>query len=779
MNFTCMRSFACPLSLPPHRSHGLRSPARRSAVAALCRVFSPLSLVFLAMLPLRAQTLPAFAVAPSASPSGYVYIGNTVTLSGTATGTPAITYQWKFNDTPIAGATATSFDLSPTDRNQSGYYYLTATNAAGSVTSPPVGISVEPMPLDHTTVDTSFLFNLPGVGTAYPQADGTILVPGGTRTEDGSRIAATRLNPNGSIDPSFHRAVLGGSGNPYAGLLFEPNGKIVLIGQFSSVDGVAIDNFARLNADGTLDPSFTGDVAVQSAALALAPISNDRLLVLTRTGDQITVSRLTAEGAVDASFTSYILPAASLVQTYGATITSTSDFAGRLIVGVSTRRLIDSKAYVIRFLPDGQLDATFPAAEFPGGLFALQAVGPKIAYGWQGTAFDPFTSVAGRVGRLNEQGSEDSSFTPLVYHTPSGPDSDALPLIAIDSSGEFYLQSRSAVIRYDATGHAIPGSALHLDYSWNNSLRLQFLPNGQLLASGGFTTLNGIKTSRLARLNPVGTVYSTRLANLSLRTRAGFGDRTLIAGFVVAGKSGAADLLIRGIGPTLATLGISAPLADPHLQLYQEATSGVANDDWSASLADRFATLGAFPLLDGSKDAALETNLAPGVYTAHLTGDAATTGIALAEIYDASAEPASIDDPRLVNLSGRAQVDTGDDTLIAGFVVSGTGVKRILLRAVGPTLADYGIAAPLADPLLSLYRGAELMVSSSSPYGPQADSSEPREAAALVGAFSLAEATHDAAMVVDVSPGVYSVHVSSLSGGTGVALVEVYDVPAN
>ncbi len=268
-----------------------------------------------------------------------------------------------------------------------------------------------------------------------------------------------------------------------------------------------------------------------------------------------------------------------------------------------------------------------------------------------------------------------------------------------------------------------------------------------------------------------------RLANLSVRTQAGTGDATLIAGFALGG-SGAAPaatkpLLVRAIGPTLGAFGVTGTLADPAIEIAPlGAARMAANDNWAGTTAlkNAFAAVGAFALADdASRDAALVFAPTVGAYTATVSGG---SGIALVEVYDAGAG----NTPRLTNVSARTQVGTGADALIAGFVVNGTLPKRLLLRAIGPTLAAFGVGGTLADPVLTLRPlGSETIVATNDDW---AGTAALKTAFASVGAFAFAnDASKDAALVLDLPPGAYTATVSGKNTTTGVALVEVYELP--
>jgi hypothetical protein len=296
-------------------------------------------------------------------------------------------------------------------------------------------------------------------------------------------------------------------------------------------------------------------------------------------------------------------------------------------------------------------------------------------------------------------------------------------------------------------------------------LRLAVFNGRHRLGAGTLFTLTSGESDVLV---PAGGSY---LSNLSVRTTAGTGPQTLIVGFAVRG--GAKPLLVRGIGPTLAAFGVSGTLPDPRLDLFPAgtATPAASNDNWEAAEAAAFAAVGAFALPVGSRDAAVVATLAEGAYTAQVTPADGSTGpgIALVELYDAAGGSAV----RLVNVSARSQVGTGADVLVAGFTVAGNGPRRLLLRAIGPTLASFGVTNVLQDPRLDLYPA-----DSAAPMAGN-DNWEAAQAAVFsqVGAFALPEGSRDAVLVATLEPGSYTAQISGVGGTTGVALVEVYELP--
>jgi large repetitive protein len=276
-----------------------------------------------------------------------------------------------------------------------------------------------------------------------------------------------------------------------------------------------------------------------------------------------------------------------------------------------------------------------------------------------------------------------------------------------------------------------------------------------------------------------------RLINLSSRVRiAPDASRSLIAGFVIGGQQ-PKRVLLRAIGPGLVGFGVTGALVNPKLQVFDSSGRVVVeNDDWSgADTSAAFLQVGAFTLAAGSKDAALLTTLAPGSYTMQITAGT-ETGIALAEVYDASPNPGG-EVQRLVNISTRGTVESGDGVLIGGFSISGTRPKRVLIRGVGPSLGLFNVTGALADPRISIYSGTTVIAQNDDWSVPSSTAGQPVPATAAelaaaaqsVGAFALTAGSRDAAVILTLAPGSYTAQVAGAGTTSGVALVEVYEMP--
>jgi hypothetical protein len=271
-----------------------------------------------------------------------------------------------------------------------------------------------------------------------------------------------------------------------------------------------------------------------------------------------------------------------------------------------------------------------------------------------------------------------------------------------------------------------------------------------------------------------------RLSNLSTRLRVTDADagRSAVAGFVVSGVE-PKSILVRAVGPGLESFGIRDALEQPRLLLSDSSGRVLSiSDGWGdrAEIANATARAGAFHLARGSLDAAVLVSLAPGVYTAQVTGSG--NGLVLLEIYDASSG-VELAAEKIINLSTRGFVGTGEDALIAGFVVSGDEPRRVLIRGVGPTLTAFGVLDALANPVLTLFRdGAGSPVAQSQDWqAASATASDLAATMAAAGAFPLASGSRDAALVITLAPGQYSAVLSGAQGNTGTGLVEIYELP--
>jgi hypothetical protein len=251
------------------------------------------------------------------------------------------------------------------------------------------------------------------------------------------------------------------------------------------------------------------------------------------------------------------------------------------------------------------------------------------------------------------------------------------------------------------------------------------------------------------------------LLNVSTRGYVQTGENVLIGGVIIAGDV-PKKVVLRAIGPSLAAFGVRGALQDPTISLH-DATGAViaSNDNWRTAIGDIQAT-GFAPSDD--REAAVVATLAPGAYTAVVSGVSGGQGIALFELYDA--DPAN---SRIGNISTRGNVAIGDNVMIGGFVIGGNQPSQVVVRALGPSLSAYGIGGALADPILEVYdsRGSLIYVN---------DDWRSNQMQEIV-ATSLAPSNDlEAAIVATLQPGSYTAIVRSAQGSTGIGLVEVYNL---
>ncbi len=306
------------------------------------------------------------------------------------------------------------------------------------------------------------------------------------------------------------------------------------------------------------------------------------------------------------------------------------------------------------------------------------------------------------------------------------------------------------------------GHALGMNHSQGDVVMNAITSDREVLAADDIAGAQAMYGVGLPVPTPT-PILGARLANISTRMKVGVGAEVLIGGFIIKGSQ-PKQLLLRATGPSLAAGGVSGALADPALELYNSSGAIIAqNDNWQAGgQAAAISATGVAP--SNPAEAALIATLAPGSYTAMVRGVGGTQGVALVEGYE-------LDTPstRMVNLSTRGRIGVGDQVLIGGLIVSGNGGKRVLIRAVGPSLAA-AIDGALADPTLELYNSAGALVSSNDNW-----QTSPQAAEIIASTVAPSNAA-ESAVVATLAPGNYTAIVRGVNGGVGIGLIEVYDL---
>ena len=278
-------------------------------------------------------------------------------------------------------------------------------------------------------------------------------------------------------------------------------------------------------------------------------------------------------------------------------------------------------------------------------------------------------------------------------------------------------------------------------------------------------------------------VFPSTLANISTRAFVQTGDNVMIGGFIIEGAY-SKEVVLRAIGPELSRYHVPNPLANPRLELHDATGALIAsNDDWQhtiiggviiADQVDYIRDTGYAPT--DPRESVIIATLQPGNYTAIVRGVNDTTGVGLVEVYDHHTDPRR--DKVLGNVSTRSFVQTGNDVMIGGFIVQGSGAKRVIVRAIGPELSQHGVPNPLADPIPELHNAAGALIAHNDNW-----------MTTILGGIITRNQVQDirdsghaptdareSAIIATLPPGNYTAIVRGVSNTTGVGLVEVYDL---
>jgi hypothetical protein len=249
--------------------------------------------------------------------------------------------------------------------------------------------------------------------------------------------------------------------------------------------------------------------------------------------------------------------------------------------------------------------------------------------------------------------------------------------------------------------------------------------------------------------------------------RVDTGSNVLIAGFIITGNANK-NLVVRGLGPSLVAFGIADALVDPTLELHASDSSViVSNDNWQDN-ASQAAQLGAVGLAPGDpKESGIFVTLQPGAYTAIMAGKNQGTGIGVVEVYDTTGGV----DAELANISTRGFVLSGNNVMIAGFILGGNANTNVVVRGIGPSLAQFGLSPVLSDPTLELHdgNGATLTVNDNW-------TDDPVSAAQLVAKGLAPSNPKESGIFTSLPAGQFTAILAGKNGGTGIGVVEVYNL---
>jgi hypothetical protein len=702
---------------------------------------------------------PAITSQPA---SRSVTAGQGASFTVVASGSAPLAYQWMKSGSPLNGATASTLTFASVTTSDAGSYTVAVTNSAGTTTS-------------HAATLT--------VTAAAPSTPTTPMVAPAVVTQPSSRFATAGQSVTFTI---------AASGTAPLSYQWQKNG--------ATIPGAT-------NATLTLasvQPSDAGNYRVMVANAAGSVPSADATLTITSLpvivqqpldrgaaiGSSVTLTTIATSGAPlayqwrkdgaalpGATQSSYTIGSVTTAHAggYSVLVTNTagsvSSATARLTVGTAPAITRHPLSQVLR--PGERLSLSVAAAG-----------SPEPTYQW----FKDNNVVAGGISPtliIDSATPASAGVYHVVASNPIGSAASATAAVTVDGLPTISASPLPQTVdvgqrlELSVVADAAPSPA----FQWlRDGVELAGATQPRLVIAAARVADAGVYRVRVS--NAAGSVLSaeapvmvrhSRLANLSTRAFVPAGG-TLTPGFFIRGSTAKA-VVVRAVGPSLSLFGVGAALGETKLEVIAQDNASVVatNNDWGggSELSNSFARVGAFPLAADSKDAALATSLTPRGYTARIAaGDNALSGITLAEIYDADSAAAAA---QLVNVSTLGFVGRGEDALTAGFVISGDAPKRLLIRAVGPGLGAFGVGDALPNPQLALVpqgRAEPLATNDDWPDLPNL-----RAAFSAAGAFTLETGSHDAALVITLEPGAYTVVVSSADGATtGNALVEIYDL---
>jgi|GEM_PF-2427469 len=371
--------------------------------------------------------------------------------------------------------------------------------------------------------------------------------------------------------------------------------------------------------------------------------------------------------------------------------------------------------------------------------------------------------------------------------------------LKIDSIGNVYVTGKSCkvscwsssdffTVKYDKNANQI----------WVAKLDKEAVEGGTSLGvdDSGDVYVAGLSEGDVSLLKYTETL-NPMLTNISTRGYVGSGASVMIGGFIIDGDI-PKTVLVRAMGPTLADFGISGLLNNPNLQLFSGSSMIAQNNDWQntdpmcgvpavwcGNAQDIMAT-GLDPCTAATtgckRDSAIYITLPPGAYTAIVSGVGGGTGVGLMGVFDIDENR----EPRLGNISTRGFVGSGGKVMIGGFIIGGNIPKTVLVRAMGPTLAEFGISGSLNNPNLHLFSGSSLIAQNnnwqttdplcSAPAVSCGDDQDIIATGLDPCSAAITGCGLDSAIYITLPPGAYTAIVSGVNNATGVGLVGVFDV---
>ncbi|MGH8016707.1 MAG: immunoglobulin domain-containing protein [Opitutaceae bacterium] len=725
-------------------------------------------------------TAPSFTLQPE---SRTVEPGANVTFPVAVTGFPAPQLQWFKDGIELSGATSASLSLLAVGSSDAGSYTVVATNSVGTATSaaavlvvenvptapsivvPPMSVSVvegQPLTLNvsangYPSLNYAWKHN----GSSIPGATlATYSVASASSAHAGEYQVVVNNSEGTATSPAATVTIF-----PAVAITVQPANQVISAGQSAMLSvsatgtgltyqwyaGAAGDTSAPLA--GAVQPAFTTpalDVSSRFWVRVSSPAQSvDSAAALV---DVTTPARYffgTIGGSGEGLFGLIVRPEGS------ATFIGCIQSPGTLIDGRSVS--IDAGG---AFSFDGgagvgTVSGTITNQSVTGSIAAsaLPFTGSEV------TTVGAAAAMAGFFEAVHANTASDRAFV------MAGPDG---PALVMSSRGGVWSAAMLPVSAAGSIGGTLPDEqalALNLNASTGRI-------SGTTMVAGTTWRVAGARS---------GFQLERRIDNLSVRAQVQQGQSIMITGFVVSG-TGTKNVLVRGVGPGLAQFGVASPLQDPVVQVYREGeTLPIANnDDWgsagnAASLVAAADLVGAFDIDFEGRDAGVLLSLPAGSYTAHVSGKDGGTGPAIVELYDADESLGAPSTASLSNISMRGLTGQGENLVIAGFVVSGAAPKKLLIRGVGPELAQW-ISGFLPNPVLRLFQDDDV-IAENNDWDAGGNAAAVVEASTTVGAFPMEAGSGSAALVIWLEPGSYTAQLGSNDASTGLAIVEVYEMP--
>jgi hypothetical protein len=643
-----------------------------------------------------------------------ILAGSGVTFSVVATGSPSPTYQWRVNNSPIAGANSSSYSISAVQAASAGNYEVIVGNVFGTVVS-----SLAQLTVASTTVPP-VITSQPASRTALAGTSTTLTVAASGVPAPSYQWRKNGVAINGATTASFVFGVLQTSDTAnYDVVVSNSVGTVV-----SNTIGLGV---IRRSYSGVYFGSF--GVGLGTFAIYIRP-DNTGVFLGYLPGSNVPVKNL--------SFT----------------VSDTGQF--NFTQGAS---------------------GGITASSIDGGTRAAAAgdIGFAGTIDNSGSLSGTMSGIAG--ASLSATKSVDNGGTQAVagFYSASAANSSATLLSIAGSNGQAFVLTQNSTTSDGGIGAVDAGGRVVLATS-KQIISLNINPTsstltGTTLIGNTSTTFAGgseavIAAQRLGNISTranVGTGANVAIAGFVI---SGTESKpvliraigpTLASAFGISGALTAPKLeLYNSANAVIAT------------------NTGWSTASNTAAIAAASTQAGAFTLASTSADSVIFTTLAPGSYTGVVSSANGGQGIALIEVYDLSAPTAG---QKLFNISTRAVAGTGTNALAAGFVVNGSVPKRVLIRGVGPGLTQFGFTSALTQTQLQLISSSNQVLAQNTGWGTSADASTIAAAAAQVGAFPLVSGSGDSAMIVSLAPGSYTAQINPIGSAGGIAIIEVYELP--